>query len=165
MNEKMKDAAVTADPEIVITRVFDAPRELVFEAWTKPEHLIHWWGPTGFATTIQEMDVRPGGTWRLVMRGPDGRDYKNHILFIEVVKPERLVYKHVPEAGSEPGTHESTVTFVERGGKTEVTLRMLFASAAAREFVVKTYNAIEGGNQTLGRLDEYLKTMDGTRGE
>jgi uncharacterized protein YndB with AHSA1/START domain len=155
MSEKLN----TSEREIVITRVFDAPREMVFEAWTKPEHLIHWWGPNGFTTTIQEMDVRAGGTWRLVMRGPDGRDYKNHIVFSEAVKPERLVYKHVPEAGTEPGTHESTVTFVERDGKTEVTLRMLFASAVAREFVVKTYNAIEGGNQTLGRLGEYLKTM------
>src|SRR5579871_1837127 len=100
----------TADRELVFKRVFHAPRELVFKTWTEPEHLAHWWGPNGFTTTIQEMDVRPGGAWRLVMRGPDGREYKNRIVFVEVVRPERLVYKHVPEAGSEPGSHESTVT-------------------------------------------------------
>jgi uncharacterized protein YndB with AHSA1/START domain len=159
MSGRMNIAASTADREIVITRVFDARREMVFEAWTNPKHVAQWWGPNGFTTTIQEMDLRPGGIWRLVMRGPDAREYKNKIVFVEVTKPARLVYKHEPEKGTEPGTHESTVTFVERDGKTEVTLRMLFASVAAREHVVKTYNAIEGGKQTLGRLGEYLKTM------
>lgn len=164
MSAGTNEALNTADREIVITRVFDAPRELVFEAWTNPKHVAQWWGPNGFTTTIQEMDVRPGGIWRLVMRGPDGTDYKNKIVFSEVVKPERLVYRHVPEAGTESTTHESTVTFVELGGKTEVTMRMLFASAAAREHIVKKYGAIEGGKQTLGRLGEYLKTMERKRG-
>jgi len=146
----------TAAREIVLTRLVDAPRELVFEAWTKPEHVAQWWGPNGFSTTISEMDVRPGGVWRHVMHGPDGRDYVNNIVFLEVVRPERIVYKHQPEKGAEPVNHETTVTFVERAGKTEVTLRMLFASPAAREHIVKTYGAIEGGKQTLGRLDAYL---------
>lgn len=148
-----------ADREIVATRLFDAPRELVFEAWTNLKHIPHWWGPRGFATTVHEMDVRPGGVWRLTMRGPDGRDYKNRIVFIEVAKPERLVYKHEPEPGSEPVSFQSTVTFVERGGKTEVTVRMLFPSAQARDHVVKTYGAIDGVNQTLGRLAEHLGEM------
>jgi uncharacterized protein YndB with AHSA1/START domain len=164
MNEKKKDPASTADRKIVITRVFDAPRKLVFAAWTNPKHVAQWWGPNGFTTTIHEMDVRPGGIWRLTMRGPDGKDYNNKIVFIEIVKLERIVFRHEPEPGTEPVNHESTVTFVERSGKTEVTLRMLFASAATREHVVKTYHAIEGGNQTLGRLGEYLKTMEGARG-
>jgi uncharacterized protein YndB with AHSA1/START domain len=146
----------TADREIVLTRLVDAPRELVFEVWTKPEHVAQWWGPNGFSTTISEMDVRPGGVWRHVMHGPDGRDYVNNIVFLEVVRPERIVYKHQPEKGAEPVNHETTVTFVDRAGKTEVTLRMLFASPAAREHIVKTYGAIEGGKQTLGRLDAYL---------
>ncbi len=83
-----------SDREIVMTRVFDAPREVVFEMWTDPKHLVHWWGPRGFTTTIQEMDVRPGGLWRKIMHGPDGANYPNHSVFLEVVKPERLVYKH-----------------------------------------------------------------------
>lgn len=98
------------------------------------------------------------------MRGPDGKNYNNKIVFIEIVKLERIVFRHEPEPGTEPVNHESTVTFVERSGKTEVTLRMLFASAATCEHIVKTYHAIAGGNQTLGRLGEYLKTMERARG-
>lgn len=158
-NQGASPASDSADREIVVTRLFDAPRELVFEAWTNPKHIPHWWGPKGFATTVHEMDVRPGGVWRLTMRGPDGRDYKNRIVFLEVARPERLVYKHEPEPGSEPVSFQSTVTFVERGDKTEVTTRMLFPSLQARDHVVKTYGAIEGVKQTLGRLGEHLEEM------
>jgi uncharacterized protein YndB with AHSA1/START domain len=149
---QMKDAA----RELVITRVFDAPRELVFEAWTDPKHIASWWGPRGFTTTVHSMDVAPGGVWRLTMHGPDGRDYKNKIVYLEVAKPERLVYKNTPEHGSEPADHETTVTFEEQDAKTTVTLRMLFASAETRNHVVTTYKAVEGGSQTLSRLAEYL---------
>jgi len=135
----------------------------VFEAWTKPEHVAQWWGPNGFSTTISEMDVRPGGVWRHVMHGPGGRDYVNNIVFLEVVRPERIVYKHQPEKGTEPVNHETTVTFADRGGKTEVTLRMLFASTAARKHIVKTYRAIEGGTQTLGRLAGYVAKTSGAK--
>jgi len=158
-NPGTSPASDSADREIVVTRLFDAPRELVFEAWTNLKHVPHWWGPKGFATTVHEMEVRPGGVWRLTMRGPDGRDYKNRIVFIEVAKPERLVYKHEPEPGSEPVSFQTTVTFVERESKTEVTVRMLFPSAQARDHVVKTYGAIDGLNQTLGRLAEHLEEM------
>ena len=79
----------TADREIVSARVFDAPRELVWKAWVDPKHVAQWWGPKGFTNTIHEMDVRPGGVWRFAMHGPDGTDYKNEIVFIEVVRPER----------------------------------------------------------------------------
>jgi uncharacterized protein YndB with AHSA1/START domain len=152
-------AATTADRELVFTRVFDAPRDLVFEAWTDPKHVAQWWGPRGFTTTIQEMDVRPGGIWRLVMRGPDGADYKNKIVFLEVVKPQRLVYKHEPEKDTEPVNFEATVTFSEQDNKTKVMMRMLFPSAATLEHVAKKYGAIEGANQTLARLAEHLTTM------
>jgi uncharacterized protein YndB with AHSA1/START domain len=148
-----------SDRELIFNRVFDAPRELVYKAWTDPRHLIQWWGPKGFTTSVYEMDVKPGGVWRLTMRGPDGREYKNRIIFIEVVKPERLVYKHDPEQGCEPVRFEVTVTFAEEGAKTRLTMRMLFPSADAREDVVKKYGAVEGANQTLGKLAEYLWTM------
>ena len=82
MSGRMNIAASTADREIVITRVFDARREMAFEAWTNPKHVAQWWGPNGFTTTIQDMDLRPGGIWRLVMRGPDAREYKNKIVFV-----------------------------------------------------------------------------------
>jgi uncharacterized protein YndB with AHSA1/START domain len=169
MNVQSKEAQPpTADREIVITRVFDAPRELVFQVWTDPKHVAQWWGPKGFTTTIHEMDVRPGGIWRLVMRGPDGTDYHNKIVFVQIVRPELLVYKHEPEKGTEPGTHETTVTFEDQGAasapKTRVTMRMLFASAAAREYVVKKYNAVEGGNQTLDRLADHLAKQQRSAG-
>jgi len=124
--------------------------------WTEPKHLEQWWGPKGFTTTVHEMDVRPGGVWRLTMRGPDGVDYKNRIVYVDVAKPERLVYKHEPEKGSEPVSFETTVTFVARDEKTEVTVRQLFPTAAVREHVEEKHHAIEGLNQTLGRLAEHL---------
>jgi uncharacterized protein YndB with AHSA1/START domain len=149
----------TADRELVFTRIFNAPRDLVFEAWTNPEHVAHWWGPQGFTTTIHEMDVRTGGIWRLTMHGPDGRDYKNRIVFLDVSEPERLVYKHEPEPGSEPVTFETTVSFEADGDKTRLTMRMVFPTAEERRMVVEKYGAAEGANQTLARLGAHLPRM------
>jgi uncharacterized protein YndB with AHSA1/START domain len=153
------NATQTADRELVFTRVFDAPRELVFKTWTDSKHVAKWWGPNGFTNTIEEMDVRPGGVWLLVMHGPDGVDYRTKIVYLEVVKPERLVYKHEPEKGSEPVDFQVTVTFADQGGKTELTMRMLFPSAEALDHNVKKYRSIEGAKQTLGRLAEHLPQM------
>lgn len=152
--EKLEQLVATADREIVTTRVFDAPRELVFEAWTDPKHLAQWWGPNGFRSTIQEMDVRPGGSWRLIMHGPDGTDYKNESVFLEVVKPERLVYSH----NSAP-KFQVTVTFEEQGGKTKLIMWMVFDTAEERNRTVKVFGAIEGAKQTLARLAEFLTTV------
>lgn len=148
--------ADTSGREIRLTRLIDAPRHLVFHAWTDPKLVAKWWGPNGFTTTIREMDVRAGGHWRLVMHGPDGRNYQNHIVFEEVVAPERLVYRHEPEKGTEPVGFRTTVTFAVRQGKTEVTLLMVFASEAELRHVVETYGAVEGGRQTLARLADHL---------
>jgi uncharacterized protein YndB with AHSA1/START domain len=153
VREGNNDTTGTADREIVATRVFDAPRELVFQMWTDPKHVAQWWGPKGFTTTTYEMDVRPGGVWRFVMHGPDGVDYQNKIVYIEIVKPERLVYSH-----SGGAQFRSTVTFAEQGGKTKLTVRMLFESATELDRVVKKFGAIEGLNQTLDRLEEHLAT-------
>lgn len=141
----------TASREITATRVVDAPRELVYRVWTDPEHIAHWWGPNGFSTTIYEMDVRPGGVWRFVMHGPDGRDYQNRIVYVEVTPPERLVYDHV----SGPKFH-ATVTFADVGGKTAVTVRMLFDTAAERDHTAQQFGAVVGLQQTLGRLAGYV---------
>jgi len=152
--DQLTDYLAKADREIAITRVFDAPRELVFKMWTDPTHVAQWWGPKGFTNTIDEMDVRPGGVWRFVMHGPDGVDYQNKIVYVEVVKPERLVYDHV----SGPQFHV-TVTFAEQGDKTRLSMQMLFESAAARDHVVKKYGSVEGLSQTLGRLEQHLAKM------
>lgn len=151
------EPAATADREIVVTRVFDAPPDLVFEAWTNPQHVVQWWGPRGFTTTTHEIDVRPGGVWRFIMHGPDGTDYDNKIVFLEIVKPQRLVYEHRGE--DESVQFRTTVTFEEQGGKTWLTMQALFPTAAERDHVVREYNAIEGGNQTLERLGEHLAKM------
>jgi uncharacterized protein YndB with AHSA1/START domain len=112
----------TSGREIVITRVFDAPREMVWEAWTDPKQVVQWWGPRGFTTTIQEMEVRPGGVWRQVMRGPDGTEYPNKSVFIEVVKPERIVLSHGGGKKGAPGAvFESTWTFESQGDMTKLT--------------------------------------------
>ena len=149
----------TADREVVQERVFDAPRELVWEALTDPKHVVHWWGPNGFTLTIEQMDVRPGGVWRFVMHGPDGQDYKNRIEFLEVVRPERMVFVHGGEDVDVAADFRTTVTLVERGGKTRLTMLALFPSAEARERVVREHDAIEGGKQHLARLAEYLTKM------
>lgn len=159
MNTANTNATLVGDREIAITRLLDAPRELVWQVWTDPKHVAQWWGPQGFTNTIDEMEVRSNGVWRFVMHGPDGRDYPNKIVFLEVVKPERLVYKHGGEKGYEPVNFHVTVTFTDRGGKTELNMRMVFPSANARDYVVKTYGAVEGLDQTVGRLEEYLRRM------
>lgn len=149
----------TAGRDIVVSRIFDAPRELIWEAMTNPQHVVHWWGPRGFTDTVEEMDVRPGGVWKHVMHGPDGANYPNESIFKEVVKPERLVFTHGGKREGGPGvSFVATWTFATVAeGKTQVTIRMVFPSAANRDLVVKEFGAIEGGKQTLERLGEYLE--------
>jgi uncharacterized protein YndB with AHSA1/START domain len=134
-------------PEFAILRVFDAPRDLVRKAFTERKRPAQWWGPKGFTTTTYKMDVRPGGVWWFVMHGPDGVDYKNKIIYIGVVKPECLVYSHSGDEEGEPGQFHVTVTLTEQGGKTKLTMRMLFGSAEERDKVVKEFGAIEGGTK------------------
>lgn len=151
----MPAASASADREIVTTRLLDAPRDLVFELWTSPQHIARWWGPTGFTTTTSVMDVRPGGVWRFVMHGPDGRDYQNKIVFIDVLRPERLVYRHVGEGDTADIGFHTTVTFDDEDGRTRLTMRAVFETAEACRRVIDEYGAVEGGRQTLARLDEY----------
>jgi uncharacterized protein YndB with AHSA1/START domain len=147
-----------ADREIVIAREFVAPRELVWEAMTNPEHVVNWWGPRGFTTTIEKMDFRVGGVWKHTMHGPDGTDYPNEKVFKEIVRPEKIVFLH--NGQGKKGTCVSAVatwTFDEiEKKKTRVTLRMVFPTAAERDQVVKEFRAVEGGQQTLERLGEFL---------
>jgi uncharacterized protein YndB with AHSA1/START domain len=154
--EKHRDVAAAADREIVVGRVLDVQRELVFEAWTNAESVAQWWGPNGFTNTIQEMDVRPGGVWRHVLHSPDGVDYSNKSIFTEVVSPQRLAYRH---CGPEEGRgllFDATVDFAEQGAGTEITMRMLFRSTADRDFLVNEFAGIDAANQTLERLAQYL---------
>ena len=151
------DQSTTAGREIVLSRLLNAPRDMVWDAWTDPAQIVKWWGPNGFTTTTHEMAVAPGGVWRFIMHGPDGRDYHNKIVFSEVVKPERLVYRHAGEKGTEDVKFHVTVNFEPQGRKTLLTMRMVFATAEEREEVVTKYGALEGGQQTLARLAEHVE--------
>jgi uncharacterized protein YndB with AHSA1/START domain len=161
--DRLESLALTesSDDEIVMTRLFKAPRPLVFKAFTDPEHLKNWWGPRGFNTTTRSMDLRPGGIWRLVMHGPDGRDYHNRIVYEEILEPKRLVFRHEPDEECEPVGHHTTVTFDEEGDATRVLFRMSFTSPKTRHHVVEKYGAIEGGRQTFQRLAEHLEAIQG----
>ncbi len=149
----------TADREILISRTFDAPRELVWKAMTDPQHVVHWWGPDGFTTTVETMDLRVGGAWKHVMHGPDGTDYPNSSVFTEIVPLERIVFSHGDKAGGLGAHFVATWRFEALGAQTRLSVHMLFDTPADRDFVVKEFGAIEGGKQTLGRLAEYLPRM------
>src|SRR3954469_14771300 len=111
-----------ADTGIVNARIFAIPRERLFEAFSNPDHLVHWWGPKGFTNTIREFDLRPGGAWRFVMHGPNGADYPIAIDFLEVIPAERIVY----ELSDPIHRFWMTMTFAEEYGKTRLTWHMLF---------------------------------------
>jgi uncharacterized protein YndB with AHSA1/START domain len=151
----------TSDREIVISRLINAPRELVFEVWTDPKHLEKWWGPNGFSTTTKEFDFRPGGNWIHTMHGPDGTDFPNEVYYEVIVPPERIEYAHGggDDVGVNDAQFHATVTFDDENGKTRVTMRSLFQTAKQRNHVVEKYGAIEGGHQHLAHLDEYVTSM------
>jgi uncharacterized protein YndB with AHSA1/START domain len=146
----------TLDRQIVLTRMLHAPRERVFQAFTTRDEVEQWWGPDGFSVTIEQMDVRPGGLWKFTMHGPDGTDYPNEITYEELSPPELIVYVHGSSPESGDPVFRATVAFDEMMGSTIVTMKTVFESAEAREMGVSKYHVIEGGNQTLGRLEAYL---------
>ena len=154
MENKNVNENNTADRELVITRILNAPRELVWEVWTNPAHIKNWWGPNGFTNTISTMEVIPGGTWELVMHGPDGTDYKNKSIYKEIVKPERIIFEHV----SAP-KFVATITFASDGNKTLLTWRMLFETAEEFQRTVKTFKADEGLKQNIEKLESYLQSQ------
>ncbi len=123
-----------ADRELVLVRVFNAPRELVWKAWTDPKRLAQWWGPTHFTNPVCEVDARPGGKWRIVMRGPDGAEFPHGGEYIEVTPPSKLVMTNSLEGAFQPfGPSTWTVTFDEVDGKTTLTTRVLCATPTDRE--------------------------------
>ena len=145
-----------ADRVLKITRTFDAPRSLVFQAWTEPEHMARWWGPRGFTSTVLKNDLRPGGAYRIHMVGPDG-DHWSQGVYREVVPPERLVMVGSwADAQGNPTRPETTVTllFEDVGGKTKLTLHnAIFESVTARD----AHNS--GWSSALDVLAEYLATV------
>ena len=149
----------TAERELTISRLLNAPRELVWEVWTKAEHIKNWWGPTGFTNTIFSMEVKPGGVWDFIMHDPDGTDYKNKSIYKEIIKPERIVFEHVSPK------FIATITFEEKNGKTLLTWNMLFETKEQFEKVVKTFKADEGLKQNIVKLEDYLKAQFSIRNQ
>ncbi len=144
----------TANRELSISRLLNAPRELVWEVWTNPEHIKHWWGPDGFKSTIFQMDVKPEGVWDFIMHGPDGTDYKNKHIYKEVIRPEKLVLDHVTAP-----KFRMTVTFKEQGNKTLVSLYSVFESAEQLQEVIKVFKADEGMKQNVNRMERYVTEL------
>lgn len=146
--------------EIVICRTFSAPRELVWQAWTDPKHVGRWWGPAGFTTTTHSMEFRPGGSWRYTMHGPDGHDYVNRMEYLEIEEPSRLIYQLGGEVENASVSFRTEVRFEQVGSKqTKVTMRTIFATAEARDYVINNFGAVEGGQQHLANLEDHVARM------
>lgn len=151
---------ITSDREVVATRTFAAPRALVFDAWTTPDHMRHWYGLRFLTMTVCEIDLRPGGTFRYVLRAPDGSEYAFSGVYREVVRPERLV--HTWEFEAMPGTESlGTVTFAEEGGRTTVTMRTRFQTPEHYEGWAAT-GGPQGMDEAFDRLDALLDTLHAT---
>lgn len=146
---------LVGDREIVIRRAVKAPRALVWEVCADPQHIDRWWGPNGFANKTLAHELRVGGQWKYTMTGPDGKVWPNLITYTEVTPIDRLVYDHGD--WENPRHFEGSLTFTDQDGGTLITMRTVFPSTEARAVVVEQYGAVEGGQQTLGRLAEYLE--------
>lgn len=154
-----RSTADVKEQELIVTRLLSAPRELVWNVYTQPEHLNHWWGPNGFTHTFHEFNFAEGGVWRFMMHGPDGMNYPNRIIFREITPIERIVYDHDSDDDSNVDVRFSVLTTMEdRGKQTFLTHHMTATSAVMMERM-KQFGAIEGAKQHLARLDEYLQNM------
>lgn len=142
--------------ELHITRVFAAPRDLVFKLWTDPKHLIHWWGPRGFRTLSCELDLRPGGAWRIHTRAPDGMKFSSFGVFREIAAPERLVFTHDFDMPGKSLGPETLVTahFTEENGRTQLTFHQgVFDTIANRD------GHEEGWASAFELVEEYLRDL------
>ncbi|MFF4273398.1 SRPBCC family protein [Streptomyces sp. NPDC001536] len=153
--QETRAESATADREIVISRVINAPRKLVFEAFTEVRHLSQWWGPDGFTTTTRSFEFREGGEWDFVLHGPDGTDYPEWIRWLRIAPPERIVFLH-GESRDDPNAFESVLDFTQDGAATRVVMRTVFPTQELRDEAVHKYHAIEGGEQTLNSLASYV---------
>lgn len=159
MLAKPADVTWSLDREVVLSRVYAAPRDLVFKAWTEKEHLTRWFGPKGFTTTTREIDVRVGGRWCFDMISPDGKVYDNRVTFLEIRSPDLLVFDHGADKDVDDVRFRVTITFDEQSdGKTVVTLRQLHPTKERRAIVVG-FGAVEIGYTTLEKLAEHLRQL------
>ncbi len=142
--------------QLIHTRLLDAPRELVWEVWTNPDHIREWWGPEGFSLTHKKMEVQPGKCWEFIMHGM-GMDYYNKCRYTEVIKPSLLSYTHSGDA--EDFYFNVEVHFEDVDGKTLLTMKSTFQSEEIIAELDRKVNAIEAGKQTLNKMETYLETL------
>ena len=150
------EVTTPTEREIVLTRLFDAPRNLVFDAMTKPELLRRWFGPRGWSLVVCEVDLKVGGAWRFVLRGPDGTEMGMRGVYREIVPPERSV--HTESFDDFPGESLVTTTLVEQGGKTRLTGTVLYPSQEIRDMVIKS-GMEHGAAETYDKLAEHLASI------
>lgn len=151
---------VVEENKVTYKKYFDVPMDLLFEVWSKPEHLMEWWGPDGFTLTIKSLDFSNGGIWEFIMHGPDGHDYQNKIQFIEISKPHFILYQHLGDGeGDEDVNFQSRIIFEAAGEGTNLIMEQIFYSKQELERVNEKYGAIEGGKQHVGNLAKYLERI------
>jgi uncharacterized protein YndB with AHSA1/START domain len=136
------------------TRILNAPRDLVWKVFTDPEHITNWWGPNGFSLTTHKHEMRAGGQWNFTMHGPDGTDYRNEMVFDELVPIERIVYSHGPIP-----RFKMFIQLFDLGDKTELHWKNVFENDEEFKQAVEVFHAVEGQQQTINRLSEYLKSL------
>jgi len=151
----MKPGESTKDREVIVTRRFHAPRDVVFRAFAEPDLIAKWWGPRGFRMTIHEMNFSVGGVWRFIMHGPDGADFPTRIVYSEIEPPRRIAYVESPD-GEEPRL-EAAVTLDEADGKTTVTFHGVWPTQAARDMPIGKIAWFDGATETLERLARLLE--------
>lgn len=166
MNDNL--AAIPDDRRLELEREFDAPRELVWMAFADPYHLGQWWGPKGFTNPVCEIDLRPGGKWHHVMRGPDGKDYPADSVFLEVTPPERIVYRNAAASDevfgdNPPPSFLRVITLTDLGnGRTRLTLDAYFDTAANKDAVIRR-GFREGVLESFDKLVAHLATQGGNQ--
>lgn len=144
------NAQTATEHEIVVTRIIEGPRKVVWDAFTAVDKLGRWWGPNGATITTRAFDFRPGGIWDATIKGPQG-DFPNYVVWQEITPPERIVWLYYGMGKDDPHPVKTALTLADRGATTEVTLRLDFGSQEARENAMK-YHAVDGARLTLERL-------------
>jgi uncharacterized protein YndB with AHSA1/START domain len=148
------------DREIVLSRVINAPRELIFAAWADPRHLPQWFGPTGFRVETKSIDIRVGGDWRFEMIAPDGKQYPSRMRFRRIERPHLIEFDHGADKDNDPGIFRTTITFDEQSdGKTVITLRQLHPTTSQRDATIR-FGAVEFGYQTLDKLAQHVENSN-----
>ncbi len=159
--------AELAARSVTVSHVYAFPKALVFAAYSSADSLAQWWGPHGFTITTQRFDFRVGGIWEFMMHGPTqggqpGVDYPNKIFFKQIDPEAGFTHLHGDDKMADDGTgalFTATISLSEANGQTTVTMQVVFGTAVQRDYVVKNHNAIEGGQQTLARLEGYLENL------